>query len=160
MGDMTTRQGAGAGVAELRSDAGDGPAAADEIGEVLLRLVRSIERATAAAAEPERLSPLEARVLRAIGEPGSQRQLGRRLGVGPAQISVTTSELVSRRFVERKRDAADSRLRRPQLTARGRAAVARINARLAATSPVGRALDERQMATLLRTLRRIDAADR
>jgi DNA-binding MarR family transcriptional regulator len=157
MGTMTTKQGGAGG--QRQDGAGDPAALADEIGEVLLRLAKSIERATSEAAAPEGLSPLAARVLRAIGEPGSQRELGRQLGVGPAQVSVTTSELVSRRFVERKADTADHRLRRPQLTAKGRAAVARINARLAASSPVATALDERQMATLLRTLRRIDAAD-
>ena len=111
----------------------------------------------AAAAEPEGLTPLLARILRNIGDAESQRQLGHALGVGPAQISVATSELVRRKLVERKADPEDHRLRRPQLTAKGRAAVARIEARTAASSPVAQALDEKQMRTLLRTLERIDA---
>ena len=48
--------------------------------------------AATAAAEPEGLTPLLARILRNIGEAQSQRQLGHALGVGPAQISVATSE--------------------------------------------------------------------
>ena len=105
----------------------------------------------------EGLTPLLARILRNIGDAESQRQLGHALGVGPAQISVATSELVRRKLVERKADPEDHRLRRPQLTAKGRAAVARIEARTAASSPVAQALDEKQMRSLLKTLERIDA---
>ena len=136
------------------------PALSEAIGDALFRLARTLERDMAAAAEPEGLTPLLARILRNIGEAGSQRQLGHALGVGPAQISVATSELVRRKLVERKSDAGDHRLRRPQLTAKGRAAVARIEARTAASSPVAQALDERQMRALLKTLDRIDAVSR
>ena len=64
----------------------------------------------ATAAEPEGLTPLLARILRNIGDAESQRQLGHALGVGPAQISVATSELVRRKLVERKADPGDHRL--------------------------------------------------
>ncbi len=108
----------------------------------------------------QRASPrCSPRILRNIGDAESQRQLGHALGVGPAQISVATSELVRRKLVERKADPEDHRLRRPQLTAKGRAAAARIEARTAASSPVGQALDEKQMRSLLKTLERIDAGN-
>jgi len=136
------------------------PELPEAIGDALFRLARALDRDMAAAAEPEGLTPLLARILRNIGEAESQRQLGHALGVGPAQISVATSELVRRKLVERKADPGDHRLRRPQLTAKGRAAVARIDARTAASSPVAGALDEKQMRALLKTLERIDAANR
>jgi DNA-binding MarR family transcriptional regulator len=136
------------------------PALSEEIGDAVFRLARALDRDMAAAAAPEGLTPLAARILRNIGTAESQRALGRELGVGPAQVSVATTELVSRKFVERKGDASDHRLRRPQLTARGRAAVARIDARMTASSPIAKVLDERQMKTLLKSLLRIDAAGR
>ena len=104
----------------------------------------------AAAAEPEGLAPLLARILRNIGDAESQRQLGHALGVGPAQIS--SHERPLSQADQREADPEDHRLRRPQLTAKGRAAVARIEARTAASSPVAQAFDEKQMRTLLRTL--------
>jgi DNA-binding MarR family transcriptional regulator len=140
--------------------ADDATALGLQVGEAVLHVARDLERALALAAEPEGLTPLAARVLQAIGGAASQRQLGRRLGIGPAQVSVVTSELVERKFVERKADATDHRLRRPVLTAKGRGVVNRINARMADTSPVARALDDRQLRSLLRTLRRVEDVGR
>ena len=132
----------------------------EAIGDAVFRLARRLDREMAAAAGPERLTPLAARILRNIGAVTSQRELGRALGIGPAQVSVAVSELVDRKLVQRKGDAGDHRLRRPQLTARGRAAIGRIEARAAAASSIARALDERQMRSLLEVLRRIDGAGR
>jgi DNA-binding MarR family transcriptional regulator len=136
------------------------PVLSEEIGDAVFRLARLLDRELAAAAAPEKLTPLAARILRNIGTASSQRELGRSLGIGPAQVSVALSELVDRKLVERKSDAGDHRLRRPQLTAKGRAAVARVEKRMAASSPVATALDERQMRTLLKSLRRIDGTTR
>jgi DNA-binding MarR family transcriptional regulator len=142
------------------TSADDATALGLQVGEAVLRVARDVERALARAAEPEGLTPLAARVLQAIGGAASQRQLGRRLGIGPAQVSVLTSELVERKLVERKADATDHRLRRPVLTAKGRAAANRINARMAGASPVVRTLDDRQLRSLLRTLQRVEGAGR
>jgi DNA-binding MarR family transcriptional regulator len=142
------------------SPADDASTLARQAGEAVFRIARQLDRAVGLAGEPEQLTPLAARVLLATGEPVSQRQLGRSLGIGPAQVSVITTELVERGLVERKGDSADHRLRRPQLTARGRAAVGRINTRMARSSPLGAALDERQLRSLLRALERVERAPR
>ena len=131
-----------------------------EVDDAVFRLARLLDRQMAIAVAPERMTALAGRVLCSISAVASQRELGAALGLGPAQVSVTVSELVERKLVERKGDTGDHRLRRPQLTAKGRAAVGRIGTRLARESAIGQALDERQLRTLLKTLRRIEDGTR
>ena len=129
---------------------------AREAGESLLRIASLLREAFEAATASEALSPLAARLLRAAVEPRPQRELGAQLGVDAARISLLTSELVERGLLTRTRGAEDQRVRRPELTASGRAAVQRIGQRLAATSPLVATLDERQLRSLLRLLERVE----
>src|SRR5215217_9744578 len=98
-----------------RSGVTNPPDLPEAIGDALFRLARALDRDMAAAAEPEGLTPLLARILRNIGDAESQRQLGHALGVGPAQISVAASALVNHKIVERKADPEDQRPHRPQM---------------------------------------------
>ena len=105
----------------------------------------------AAAAEPEGLTPLLARILRNIGDAESQRQLGH---------GSSASARPRSRWRRANWSAASSSSARPTrrtiaspsaADGQGRAAVADIEARTAASSPVAQALDEKQMRSLLKS---------
>jgi DNA-binding MarR family transcriptional regulator len=53
----------------------------------------------------------------------SQRELARRLGITDQGMAKMVAEMVERRYVERREDAADARVKRLRLGPRGRAAL-------------------------------------
>jgi DNA-binding MarR family transcriptional regulator len=64
-------------------------------------------------------------VFRALAdEPLSQRELARRLGITDQGMAKIVAEMVERRYVERRPDPTDSRVKRLRLGARGKAALA------------------------------------
>jgi DNA-binding MarR family transcriptional regulator len=129
---------------------------ARDTGDALLRVSMSVQRAFDEASAEEHLTPLAARLLRACVEPVPQHELGERLGVDAARVSVVITALVGRGLLTRTRGRGDQRIRRPELTAAGTAAVERMDRRSMARSPLAATLDERQLRSLLRLLERVE----
>ena len=81
----------------------------------------------AEALAPLNLAPPHFGVLNVLhaGEPLSQQELGRNLGIDPSTMVALIDELEARGYVERRRDPGDRRAHALHLTADGRAALTR-----------------------------------
>jgi DNA-binding MarR family transcriptional regulator len=71
-----------------------------------------------------------ARLLASLGDEGtaSQAELSRRTGIDPSDVVTAVNELISRRFVTRRRDPRDARRNVVQLTTAGSAELERLDA--------------------------------
>jgi DNA-binding MarR family transcriptional regulator len=71
-----------------------------------------------------------ARLLASLGDEGaaSQAELSRRTGIDPSDVVAAVNELISRRFVTRRRDPRDARRNVVQLTTAGSAELERLDA--------------------------------
>lgn len=88
--------------------------------------------------------------------PASQAALGRRLGIDRSDMVAVINELEGRGFLERTRDEHDRRRNVIALTAAGRKALARLDARItAAQEALVAPLSAREREELVRLLTRV-----
>ncbi|GAA2903952.1 hypothetical protein GCM10010472_72790 [Pseudonocardia halophobica] len=124
-------------------------------GEAVLLAAARLTALLDEAASGEGLTPLQARFLRTLRDPVPQGRLAAALGIDPARVSALTRELAERGLVERVRADGDRRQRVTRPTPEGEAVVARVGARLAAATPLTRALDRVERERLAELLERV-----
>lgn len=122
---------------------------ARDVGESIARVAAELELRMLAATSPERLTVLEARLLRLALDPKPQGELAVMLGCDAPRVSSLTRSLEDRGLLRRVRSRSDYRVRRSELTDDGAETLIRISARLVALSPIPSALDTNQLAELL-----------
>lgn len=122
---VTSRRPSGAPISTPASAAPAGDAEA--IIDSLRRLVRHLRLTARATEESVGIAPAQLFVLsRLAAAPSSSiRELASRTLTDPSSVSVVVSKLEARKLVVRRVDPADKRRSRIELTARGRAALAR-----------------------------------
>ena len=99
-------------------------------------------------------------VLVALSEsgPASQADLGRRLALDRSDLHAIVADLQRDAFIDRERDPADARRNRVKLTARGRAQLRRLDAKVdAAQDELLAPLTKAERAELTRLLTRVVA---
>ena len=139
----------------------DTPPEAD-LGDLVLRVARSLRHRGAAVTAPWALAPHQARALRVVARHEQLRpgELARHLRVAPRSVTDVIDALEERGLVERAPDPTDRRATVVTLTASGRGLVHELDAARRADSRTYFArLSERDQATLRRILTRLDADD-
>jgi DNA-binding MarR family transcriptional regulator len=132
------------------------PRSAAEIWRLLLDSGFEAVRARVAhCAGERRLSPPQARLLRELVEPTSQRELARRLGYDPSNITALADALEARGLIERRTDAADRRIRTLVRTEEGERATAALEDGLFRPPESITALSPSEQHMLLRLLRKV-----
>lgn len=102
-----------------------------------------------------RLSPPQALVLRELSEPVSQRELARRLGYDPSNITALADALEAKGLVERRTDPSDRRVRTLARTEEGERATAALEERLFHPPESITGLSPSEQSALLRLLRKV-----
>jgi len=105
-----------------RIDRGDAPPFTASAAFLMSKLGQSVTARFAERLEPIGLRPKHCGILNLLAEglPGSQQELGARLGVVPSAIVSWLDDLEELGAITRKRDASDRRNHAVVLTARGR----------------------------------------
>ncbi|TDQ48229.1 MarR family winged helix-turn-helix transcriptional regulator [Actinorugispora endophytica] len=129
-------------------------------GEALLRVAQRLTALLADLAAQQSLTPLQARLLRALRDRPSQGELARQLACDPSRISVLTGELEESGLVRRTPSRSDRRVRLTRLTEAGERAVSAIGAGLAERSPLDLRLSPEELTVLVRLLDKLEADDR
>ena len=139
------------------ADAPDGrPRSAAEIWRLLVDpAFQAVRDHVARCTSEHRLSPPQARLLRELGEPISQREVAGRLGYDPSNITALADALEARGLVERRTDPSDRRVRTLVRTAEGERAVADLEERLFRPPDFVTALSPTEQHMLLRLLRKV-----
>ncbi len=145
------------------SDRLDGERAADpDLGDLVMRVARSLRRRGAEAMAPWDLAPHQVRALRVVGHHDGIRpgELAAHLRVAPRSVTDVVDALEARGLLERHQDPADRRATVLALTASGRRLVDETGAaRRADAEAYFARLPERDRATLRRILTRLDQVD-
>ena len=140
--------------------ADDRPAADLDLGDLVMRVARTLRRRGMAAYEPYDLAPHHARALRVVGHHGTVRlgELAQHLRVAPRSVTDVADALETRGLVARSPDPDDRRAQVVALTDEGRALLDRVEqARRTAAEAFFEPLPERDRAALRRILERLDA---
>src|SRR5215469_9426065 len=139
------------------ADAPDGrPRSAAEIWRLLLDSGFEVVRDRVAHCTSERrLSPRQARLLRELAEPTSQRELARRLGYDPSNITALADALEAKGLIERRTNPSDRRVRTLVRTEEGERATAALEACLFSPPESITALSPGEQHMLLRLLRKV-----
>jgi DNA-binding MarR family transcriptional regulator len=139
----------------------DTPTEAD-LGDLVLRVARSLRHRGAAVTAPWALAPHHARALRVVARHEQLRpgELAGHLRVAPRSVTDVIDALEERGLVERAPDPTDRRATVVTLTASGRGLVDELDAaRRADAHTYFARLSERDQATLRRILTRLDETD-
>jgi DNA-binding MarR family transcriptional regulator len=139
-----------------------GPAADPDLGDLVMRVARSLRRRGAEAMAPWELAPHQVRALRVVGHHEGIRpgELAAHLRVAPRSVTDVVDALEERGLLERHRDPGDRRATVLALTASGRRLVDETGAaRRADAEAYFARLPERDRATLRRILTRLDQDD-
>ena len=139
----------------------DTPNEAD-LGDLVMRVARSLRRRGAEAMAPWDLAPHQARALRVVARHEQLRpgELAGHLRVAPRSVTDVIDALEERGLVERAADPTDRRATVVTLTASGRGLVDELDAaRRADAHTYFARLSERDQATLRRILTRLDETD-
>jgi DNA-binding MarR family transcriptional regulator len=139
------------------ADARDGrPRGAAEIWRLLLDPgFKAVREHMAHCLRERRLSPPQAQLLRELSEPMSQRELARRLGYDPSNITALADALEARGLVERRADPSDRRVRTLARTEEGERATAALEERLFHPPESITGLSPSEQHALLRLLRKV-----
>ena len=139
------------------ADAPDGrPRSAAEIWRLLVDpAFQAVRDHVARCTSEHRLSPPQARLLRELVEPISQRELAGRLGYDPSNITALADALEARGLVERRTDPSDRRVRTLVRTEEGERAAAALEERLLRPPESVTALSPSEQHMLLRLLRKV-----
>lgn len=139
------------------ADAPDGrPRSATEIWRLLVDPgFRAVRDHVAHCIDEHRLSPPQARLLRELSEPTSQRELAGRLGCDPSNITALADALEAKGLIERRTDPSDRRIRTLFRTAAGQRATAALEERLFRPPESLTALSPSEQHMLLRLLRKV-----
>ena len=144
-----------------RRTPGSTPTEAD-LGDLLLRVARTLRHRGAAVTAPWALAPHQARALRVVARHEQLRpgELAAHLRVVPRSVTDVIDTLEHRGLVERTPDPTDRRATVVTLTASGRTLVDEIDAaRRADSRTYFTRLSDRDQATLRRILTRLDESD-
>jgi DNA-binding MarR family transcriptional regulator len=139
------------------ADAPDGrPRSAAEIWRLLLDPgFKAVRDHIAHCISERRLSPPQALLLRELVEPMSQRELARRLGYDPSNITALADALEARGLVERRTDPSDRRVRTLARTEEGERATAALEEHLFHPPESITGLSPGEQHALLRLLRKV-----
>ena len=139
------------------ADAADGrPRRAAEIWRLLVESgFEAVRERVAHCTSERRLSPPQARLLRELAEPASQRELARRLGYDPSNITALADALEARGLTERRTDPSDRRVRTLVRTEEGDRAAAALEERLFRPPESITDLSSREQHVLLGLLRKV-----
>lgn len=134
----------------------DRPRSAAEIWRLLVDpAFQAVRNHVARCTSEHRLSPPQARLLREVAEPISQRELAGRLGYDPSNITALADALEARGLVERRTDPSDRRVRTLVRTAEGERAAVALEEGLFRPPESVTALSPSEQHTLLRLLRKV-----
>src|SRR2546421_12754436 len=125
---------------------------------VMLKAMQALTRYAAAGIEETGLGDSDFRVLEVLLHKGPLpvNTIGPKVWLTPGSISVAVDRLVKKGLVSRKDFAADRRVRRVELTAKGRALIARgFKEHAAAMEAVAGVLSKNERLTLLRLLKKL-----
>ncbi|WP_229661885.1 MarR family winged helix-turn-helix transcriptional regulator [Phycicoccus endophyticus] len=139
----------------------DVPAAELDLGDLVMRVARTLRRRGTAAYEPYELAPHQARALRVVGHHGTMRlgELAQHLRVAPRSVTDVVDALEERGLVARSPDPTDRRAQVVGLTEEGQALLTRVDAaRRAEADGYFARLPERDRAALRRILERLERA--
>lgn len=140
----------------------DVPAAELDLGDLVMRVARTLRRRGMTAFEPYDLAPHHARALRVVAHHGTMRlgELAAHLRVAPRSVTDVVDALEERGLAARSPDPTDRRAQVVGLTDEGRALVDRVDAvRRAAAEEYFAPLPARDREVLRGILERLDAAD-
>lgn len=140
----------------------DTPATELDLGDLVMRVARTLRRRGMAAYEPWDLTPHHARALRVIGHHDAIRlgELAQHLRVAPRSVTDVVDALEDRALVRRTPDPTDRRAQVVGLTDTGRGLVERVDAaRRTESLEYFSRLGERDRATLRRILLTLDDPD-
>ena len=138
------------------------PASETDLGDLLMRVARTLRHRGAQAMAPWDLAPHHARALRVVArhEPIRPGELATHLRVAPRSVTDVVDALEARGVLERHPDPTDRRATVLALTADGRRLVDEIGtARRADAHAYFDRLPERDRATLRRILTTLDASE-
>ena len=138
------------------------PAADPDLGDLVMRVARSLRRRGAEAMAPWDLAPHQVRALRVVGHHEGIRpgELAAHLRVAPRSVTDVVDALEERGLLERHQDPADRRATVLALTASGQRLVDETGAaRRADADAYFARLSERDRATLRRILTHLDDDD-
>lgn len=137
----------------------DRPAADLDLGDLVMRLARTLRRRGMTALEPYGLAPHQVRALLVVArhEPMRLGELAAHLRVAPRSVTDVVDALEGHRLVSRSPDPTDRRAQVVGLTDTGRTVVGEVAAarRRGADEVFGR-LSDRDRETLRRILVRLD----
>ncbi len=140
----------------------DQPAADPDLGDLVMRVARSLRRRGAEAMAPWDLAPHQVRALRVVGHHEGIRpgELAAHLRVAPRSVTDVVDALEERGLLERHRDPGDRRATVLALTASGQRLVDETGAaRRSDAQAYFARLSDRDRATLRRILSRLDESD-
>jgi DNA-binding MarR family transcriptional regulator len=139
------------------AEAPDGrPRGAAEIWRLLLDPgFKAVREHIASCLSERRLSRPQALLLRELHEPTSQREIARRLGYDPSNITALADALEARGLVERRTDPADRRIRTLARTEEGERATADLEERLFSPPESITGLSSSEQHVLLRLLSKV-----
>jgi DNA-binding MarR family transcriptional regulator len=140
----------------------DTPAEELDLGDLVLRVARTLRHRGMVAFEPYDLAPHHVRALRTVAHHDGMRlgELAAHLRVAPRSVTDVVDALEQRGLVARTADPSDRRAQVVGLSDDGRALLDRVAAaRRSAADAYFERLPERDRATLRRLLERLDAAD-
>ncbi len=133
-----------------------------DLGDLVMRVARSLRRRGAEAMAPWDLAPHQVRALRVVGHHEGIRpgELATHLRVAPRSVTDVVDALEQRGLLERHQDPADRRATVLALTASGQRLLDETGAaRRADAEAYFARLPERDRATLRRILTRLDDED-
>lgn len=145
-----------------RRSAAREPASEADLGDLVMRLARSLRHRGAEATAPWGLAPHQVRALRVVARHGDIRpgELAQHLRVAPRSVTDVVDSLEERDLVQRRPDPTDRRATVLTLTDDGRALVAKVEkARKADARTYFDRLTDDDRAALRRILTTLEDAD-
>jgi DNA-binding MarR family transcriptional regulator len=155
----TQREERAGGESTASGRSGPEPATDPDLGDLVMRVARSLRRRGAEAMAPWDLAPHQVRALRVVGSHQGIRpgELAAHLRVAPRSVTDVVDALEQRGLLERHQDPGDRRATVLALTASGQRLVDETGAaRRSDAEAYFARLPERDRATLRRILTRLD----
>ncbi len=146
----------------MRHHHDDVPASELDLGDLVMRVARTLRRRGMAAFEPYDLAPHHARALRVVAHHGTIRpgELAQHLRIAPRSVTDVVDALEERGLVTRGPDAADRRATAVTPTEAGTRLVEEVGvARRASAEAYFARLPEQDRETLRALLERLDTED-
>lgn len=130
------------------------PELVEELAELLRRLGMVMREHIHGTVAAHGLTPPQAWALQALEGPCHMGVLAERLGFDKSYVTGLADGLEAAGLVERRPDPADRRAKHLSVTEAGRAMQARVKADALANLPIGKELDDAELATLIGLLAR------